>query len=299
MAKILITGASGRLGSSFVSRLDEVVSNEHEIYLLKRKNPIKFSQAKGFNYSIINSLPNSREYDFAFHFAGNLHTSMGDPQKNPENYPVFVRDNVELTKEVCDASSHVLFASTDNVFSGMDRRDYKEDDAPNPPNNFYGRTKALAEKVVLDKGGAAIRFQSPLGVSSSLIVDRIFDAIEGRPSWSFWNDQFIRPAFFGDMLLAFKRIYQGKKQGIYHISCSGETPSRAEIAKKVLGIYKTYDIPRQKESIEEEPCNNPNFPRRLVLDTSYTRKELGIEKFTDVDEAIKIHVLRIKALECL
>ena len=72
-----------------------------------------------------------------------------------------------------------------------------------------------------------------------------------------------------------------------------------EIAKKVLGIYKTYDIPRQKESIEEEPCNNPDFPRRLVLDTSYTRKELGIEKFTDVDEAIKIHVLRIKAPECL
>lgn len=294
MAKVLITGASGRIGSNFVRNLSSLVSNEDEVYLLRNRNPVNTGQINRKNLSLINSLPLGREYDAAFHIAGNIHTSRGDPTKNPENYPEFVRDNIELTRRVCGSAGYVLFASTDNVFSGKDNRDYFESDETNPPNNFYGRTKAEAEKIVLDKNGAVIRFSSPVGISSNLILDRILASLEGKPSWPFWNDQYVRPSFFDDILLVFKKAYEGNKEGVYHVSCNGEVPSRAGIARKLLDVFRKYDIPRAKDYIEEEPCNDPNFPRRLVLDTQQTRKELGINEFTSVDESIRLHVLRIK-----
>ena len=181
----------------------------------------------------------------------------------------------------------------------MDNRDYLESDQTNPPNNYYGQTKAEAEKIVLDNDGAVISFQSPIGISSNLIIDKIIPALEGKPSWPFWNDQYVRPTFFDDLLSVFKRLYWGNKQGIYHVSCNGVTPSRAGIARKVLEVFRRYDIPRAKDYIQEEPCNDPNFPKRLVLDTQQTREKLGIASFTEVDEAIRLHVLRIKKPEAI
>ena len=44
MAKVLITGASGRLGSQLVRRLDELVPESNDVYLLQNKNSILTDQ---------------------------------------------------------------------------------------------------------------------------------------------------------------------------------------------------------------------------------------------------------------
>ncbi len=296
MAKVLITGASGRIGGAALKHLDELVSAEDEISLLERRKFINQEYLKGRNAVIVELVPDYKLYDVAFHFAGNLHTSRGH---DPNNFYEFLTDNVKLTMDVCRSAKRVIFASTDNVFSGMDNRDYKEDDKPNPPNNYYGQTKAVAEEIVLDNRGAVIRFQSPLGVRSNLIVDKVFDALDGKPSWPFWNDQFLRPSFIDNIFSVFKEVYKKYAGGIYHVSCSGDALSRAEIAKKVLDVYKHYNIERKIDSIAECPCDNPAFPKRLVLDTERTRKELGIAQFTDVDEALRLHVLKAKKPEAI
>ena len=292
MVRTLITGASGRLGSQLIKRLDEVILNNDDIYLLQNRNQVNLPLGKNFNITT----DISSTYDIAIHFAGNLHTSGGNPKKNPENYGEFARDNIELTRRVCNKAGYVIFASTDNVFSGFDNGDYFEHDKLNPPNNFYGQTKADAESIVLDNCGSVIRFQSSIGVPSNLIIDKIYAHIDGKPSWPFWNDQFVRPAFFEDILLVLNKTYSAQKRGIYHVSCSGDVPSRAEIAKKVLNVFREYNIPRERDYIEEEPCNDPDFPRRLALDTTFTRNELGLGEFTSVDEAIRLHVLRTRKL---
>lgn len=299
--KILITGASGRVGSGLIKHLDSIVSPDDEIVLLKRINPVDTESIKQRKVSIISEVEDSKPYDLAIHFAGNIHTSRGS---DPANYPEFIRDNVELTERVCDASKRVFFASTENIFSGMDNMDYleshfpQESGVPSGSRNYYGQTKAIAEKVILDNKGCVVRIQSPLGVPRNLIVDRVIGALEdSMPSWPFWNDQFLRPTFIDDIALVLRKLSQTDKEGVYHVSCSGNPLSRAEIANKVLDVYREYDLPRVHDSVQEEPCNDPNFPRRLVLDTQYTRKELGIEQFTSVDNAIKTHILRIKKPE--
>ncbi len=296
MAKVLLTGVSGKTGVNVLRNIDKVLSPDDDIYILQNKNLVNIRDVpiKGDVY-IITSLSHTREYDTAIHFAGNIHTSRG---RDPANYHEFQRDNIDLTRRVCVSANHVLFASTDYIFSGMDDRDYKESDEPNQ-TNFYGQTKASAEKVVLEHAGAAIRFTYPIGIPSNLIIDKIFNALEGRPAWPFWNNQYIGLSLFDDTLNVFKKVSETKRNGIYHVTCEGGSLSRADLAKKVLGVYRTYDIERVSDSIEEEPCSDPLFPRRLGLDTTQTRKELGIESFTSLDEAIRMHVLRAKKPEAL
>ena len=77
-------------------------------------------------------------------------------------------------------------------------------------------------------------------------------------------------------------------QGIYHLSCSGEALSRAQIADEILQEYRRLSIQTVRESLEHE-AHRENL--RFVLNTDRTREMLGLEQFTDSREVIKNHVL--------
>jgi len=291
MANILVTGGSGQIGSRLVERLSEMFSPSDKIYLLKRKNPIANVDPEVKSSEIQESDLNSHTYDFAFHLAANVHTKFN---QDIEKIPDFYKDNVKLTEAVVSRSGRVLITSSDNVFRGKSHwLRYTESAEPNPnPRNTYGITKAIAEEIVLDKNGSIIRLQTMLGVKSNLIMNRVFDAIDGKPYWAFWNNTAVRPSYFEDLLKTAKAIYNGDKAGVYHVSCNGEPLSRAEIASKILAIFKYQgrDIALQEEKFNEENCNDKHFPRYLILDTQETQQELGIN-FTSIDQALKAHVI--------
>lgn len=64
--------------------------------------------------------------------------------------------NVQGTANVMRLGVPVLYFSTSYVFSGV-RGYYKTTDTPDA-TTIYGRTKADAEKIVLDNGGKVVRF---------------------------------------------------------------------------------------------------------------------------------------------
>lgn len=290
MRKILITGSTGQIGSRLCERLDELFPPEStEVYLLESKRPVN-PALNSRNKTAIPYIYNGGRYDVALHLAANIHTRYCD---KPEYQGDFIRDNVLLTERVANAADRVIFVSSDNVFSGMDNRDYRENDPITKPANFYGVTKSVAERIVLERKGAVIRIQSMLGVGHNLIVDKVLDGIDGKDYWPFWTDQFVSPSFFNDFFNVVKKLENTNKSGVYHVSCTGEVPSRAKIAQRILEVFREYNLPMQRTSLEYGICDNPNFPRRLVLDTIKTREELGIE-FTDVNTAIANHVLRLR-----
>lgn len=280
MSRILITGGSGKIGSRLVQRLGEFVSSQDKVFLLKHQRNLETD----FTYAeVIDALTGT--YDFALHLAANTHTKMSNMQ---EYRAGFIADNIELTRRICERSGRVLLVSTDNVFSGEDQKNYMESDSPNPCN-FYGATKAEAEKVVLDKKGAVIRIQSMIGIKSNLIVDKVLDALDGKEYWPFWDDTFNRPTYFEDFLAVVKRVAPSTKSGIYHVSCQGDPISRAGIAQKVLDAHLKLGLPIQRQKLNSEHCT-VEFPRRLVLDTQKTQQELGYS-FTDLYTALEHHVL--------
>lgn len=284
MTNILITGGSGQIGSKIVQRLGEFAFYG-KIYLLRHSRNIEgIDPIMKNRIEVIDDI-NMANYDLTFHLAANVHTKNSS---KPEYKEQFLYDNVELTKKILEKSGRVLFVSTDNVFKG-DKDTYKEIDEPNPCN-FYGTTKAMAEKIVLDYNGSVIRIQTLVGVRNNLIINRAFDAIDGKDYLPFWNDVFTRPSYFEDFFALAKKLVYGDRSQIYHVSCEGQPLSRAEISYKILDIHKKYGLQIIRDKFITENCNDPLFPKRLVLDTEQTKQETDI-KITNIDIALENHVL--------
>ncbi len=292
--KVLITGGSGQIGSHFLNKyVREIVSSNAKIYLLQHSKNLSVQTSLDKNIQIISDL-NNHTFDYAFHFAANVHTKYSDL---PNRRADFIRDNVELTKQVCNKTGWVLMLSTDNVFNGMEQNHlYTEDETPSPCNG-YGWTKAWAEEIVLQNKGTVVRIQTMLGISKNLIIDRIIETIEQGSTEALWDDQYVRPAFFQDLFTVIQRSATSKESSIYHCSCDGNTPSRAEIGDTVLAVYQKQNFPRKTDALAREHCTVPTFPRYLALDTTKTKQVLKISAFTTVDEAITKHVLAVKGLK--
>lgn len=291
MAKILVTGGSGKIGKRFVERVGEIVSPSDEVYFLKRDSEIENIDPIVRHCAKTITTPEDSTYDFAFHLAANTHTKNSD---DPRYRDEFIEDNITLTQRVCNQSGRVLILSTDNVFSGENEQYQKEFDELSPCN-FYGQTKLDAERIVLNEGGAVIRIQTMIGVKNNLIIHRVLEALDGKEYWPFWDDTFSRPSFFEDFFKVARRMYETDKNSIYHVSCEGEPLSRADIAYKVLEVHKRYHLQTQREEFAIEHCN-VKFPHYLVLDTKKTKRELNLE-FTSIDKALEAHVHCVKGID--
>lgn len=277
MSKILITGASGRIGRELVKNAGLLFDRRTEVHLLLHSSPyVDFNSSR---FSAVTHLSN--RYDFSIHLAAIADTSYTE---RPENREQAKRVNVELTKRVCDVSERTVLVSTDHV-TGHTNSESMESDSPNPCS-FYGETKAEAEKVTLDSGGAVIRIQSMLGAENR-IIRSVLESIAGKPYTPFSIDDYIRPSYFSDFLKMIEAIHKNPESGIYHLSCEGEVLSRHALAQLFLGDWIGRDLPTKITSLAHE--KRKNGPRRLVLNTAETRRKLGLG-FTDSRLAIIKHL---------
>ena len=288
--KILITGITGQIGSQVLRNLEGLVAPDAELYLLQHTNPIEFDTNNHKGSVNIISNPEEVQVHYALHFAANIHTKYSN---QPDRVADFVRDNVDLTRRVVKNAGWTVMLSSDNVFNGMKPNHHYTENETVSPCNGYGWTKAWAEDVVRERG-AVVRIQSLFGVPKNLIADRIVSIIEGKVQEKLWSDQYLRPTYFPDLLHTMRKLVQTRNIGIYHVSCEGTTPSRAQIGEVILEIYKRNKWSHTLDIIPTELCSVPSFPRYLALDTAQTRHELGIQSFTPVNQAVEQHLLALK-----
>ena len=282
MEKVLITGSSGRIGKGLHARLREIFNENTIIHILVNTNPppavLGFCESK-IVYDI------SESYDFVIHLAAITDTNFC---KKPENRNAVLKTNVELTRKICDHAGHVLLVSTDNVFDGNSKPEFFELDEPRPCN-FYGETKLVAEKIVIDKMGVVVRIQTMLGVDNR-IVTAVIHTIQGQSHPPFWSNTYSRPSCLTDLVKVIKELYENQRRNIFHCSCAGDIFSRAQIAENVLEFFKKHDLPRAKDSIDQEECAIA-FPRKLVLNSDLTQGLLNVS-FTDTRRALNEHLLK-------
>ena len=285
---ILLTGASGRVGMALSKRLDEICSEQDDLFVLQSKTPLPENLIRRPRTATVTSdTLEQRRYNLAIHLAAIADTNYC---QKPENHRPAYLVNVGLTARVCGAAEKVILVSTDNVFKGeAGAPDYKESDETNPCN-YYGETKAAAEQIILANGGAVIRIQTLLGAPNR-IVDKTIAEIRGEPGkyYPLWNDIYSRPAHFEDLLAVMRAVAFGGRAGIYHVSCEGKPLSRSQMGNVVLKAYQQMGLPTNVTELASEQCSIPHFPRRLVLDTEKTQRQLGIE-FTSVGDALARHV---------
>lgn len=132
MARILMTGGGGRLGTELQALLPQIFA--------PRSNQLDVT-----NSAQVTEVFRRERPEIVIHAAA--YTNVG---KAEQERKTCWRVNVEGTRNVARAANEIgaklVHISTDYVFSG-EIGDYREDDVPGPVANYYSLTKLLAEEA--------------------------------------------------------------------------------------------------------------------------------------------------------
>lgn len=282
--KILILGGSGFVGSSII----EYQQDEHTLYFTfnknsfknKKQNSIKISFPEDFT-SLLDFIKNN-QIDIIINTIS--HTGVDFCEANKEKvYDV----NVKLVEKISQACSKlhikIIQISSDYVFDGV-KGHYKESDIPNPIN-YYGKTKFLAEKILLhNPENTIIRTSHLYGYSEKdRFVNLITATLSNNQKFFAYDDIFSSPTFMDDLVDSIFCIIEKKLTGIFHVTgptCLG----RYEFAKRISHKFNLNEDLVIPISIKSANLLAQR-PENTCLDCSNTKKNLNMN-FTDIDDAL-------------
>jgi dTDP-4-dehydrorhamnose reductase len=175
----------------------------------------------------------------------------------------------KLARAAASAEAKFMHISTDYVFSGTGTKPYSVAEMVDPQNE-YGRSKALGEKLVAESGANYIIFRTAwlYGKFGRCFPKVIASALEKNGLAKVVGDQFGQPTWTRDLaeqVLSFSLLENAPK--IVHAVASGEA-SWADFAKEVansLGLTGTDSV--ESISSDEFPTAAKR-PAWSVLDNS-------------------------------
>ena len=250
--KILITGASGLLGS----KLAELATHSgHEVYSLYYShictlgNPVKadITNRVGLLKIFADTGP-----EVVIHTASV--TDVDLCESNPE---LAVKVNSEGTSSVSKACeetrSYLIYVSTDYVFDGT-RGDYSETDQPNPIN-VYGKSKLRGEQEVTRScpQGCIARSSVIYGWGRSYranFATWVYSRLKANERTRVVTDQFASPTLNSHLARMLLEVAERRISGTLHLAGSTRI-SRFEFAAKLakrIGLDQNLLIPVQADA---------------------------------------------------
>lgn len=283
MQKIILTGATGLVGSRFV----ELYGSEFEIFNLDLATGVDITNLEQVEEFVKTHPASALIHLAAFTDTAKAEAELGDKEG------ICYRVNVLGTKNIAETchkyNIHLIHISTDFVFDGTKDSPYVEND-PVSPLGWYGTTKAMAETVVKEVGGtyAIARLSYPYRANFDLKPDLIVKLRRGIESGALppqFSDTQITPTFVDDIAKGFAIIATNHISGIYHL-VGNTSLSPYELAQKVATIYG-FDPSRVKEgNLTEYLKTNPRpFARYGRMSNEHTSKALGIT-FHTIDSGL-------------
>lgn len=178
MAKILVTGGAGYIGSVLVP---ELLKKEHEVtvldsFMYKQNSLLECCNNK--NFHIINGDCRDKEIikkatygkDFIFPLAAIVGFPCCDKDKTAA-----VSTNlqaIETLLSVREKSQKIIFPCTNSGYGVGQGQEYCTEESPITPISLYGKTKMQAEKAILDCGNSlTFRFATLFGASPRMRTD--------------------------------------------------------------------------------------------------------------------------------
>lgn len=280
--KILVTGANGLLGQTIVRQLLE---KKYDVIATGRgADRAEASPSAPTYYKSIDITDGPAIEQFIIeqkpavivHAAAMTQVDQCELNKQ-ECYNI----NVTATRFIIDAAKAVgarfIFVSTDFIFDGNDGP-YKEDDEP-APLNYYGSTKMVAEKAVMESGldYAIARTILVYGVvpatGRSNIIGFVKQNLEANQPIKMVTDQVRTPTFVEDLARGIILIIEKNGRGIYHLS-GEEAMTPYDIAietAKYFGLNQALIARSTSEEIKQPAVRPP----KTGFDISKAKKELG------------------------
>lgn len=271
--KVLITGASGMVGSHLVERA-------YDFVLLKPSSEeFNIQSPKSVEEYLIKHNP-----DWIVNFAAFTDVNAAELQKGDTSGSAW-KTNVEGVENILKyfKSKNFIQISTDMVFSGnlSQPGPYAEDDTPpNTSDNltWYGWTKNRAEALVKERGATILRIIYPTRVEFEKKLDYIRGPLkkfsEGKLHPLF-NDQQICISYIPEVSETIKKIIETDSHGVFHASSDTTTPY--ELIKRTLDELGEDTSNMQSSSVVEflKTQSNPaRYPVWGGLKTKITEDTL-------------------------
>ena len=236
MARLLITGSNGLLGTALVSH----AAAAHEVVGTSASppsgvfQPLRFYQADIRDADAMQAVMNEVRPTAVLHTAAM--TNVDACELDPElAYAVNVEGTKHVARAARDVGAKLIALSSDYVFSG-ERGPYDEED-PVGPISVYGRTKLGAEEAVRESGvdyciaRTSVLFGWYMGARVNFVTWLIDTLRAGREA-NIVTDQTNAPTLTdnaAEMLLA---LVEQDAQGVFH-TAGGEWLSRYDFALRI------------------------------------------------------------------
>jgi dTDP-4-dehydrorhamnose reductase len=234
MVKIIATGITGLIGSRIVELNPEI-----EFINVSIESGVSILDPDALEKVFIDNPDASA----VLHLAAFTDTNAAWTQKGDQSGLCY-QLNVVGTQNVVNLcqkyNKYLIHISTDFVFGGTKDSPYTEAD-PVSPLDWYGETKAMAEKVVLDSqiSASILRFAYPYRAKFDAKVDlvrKIKGKLEAGETVTLFDDQFTTPTFIDDIAAGIKLVLDQKPIGIYHLVASS-SQSPYELALTIADVF--------------------------------------------------------------
>lgn len=283
MAKILVTGASGLVGSRFV-----------ELYPAKNHLLIPTHEELDItNCQSVTDYFSKHQPDVIVNFAAYTNVGEGEKQRGDKTGNCW-KLNVKGTQNLLDTkSTHFIQVSTDMVFPGsVTNPGPYEETHPIATDaslvTWYGWTKAEAERL---NPATILRLIYPVRAKFDRKLDYLrkpLQSFDQGTLWPLFTDQQVSICFIDEACLALRKIIDTKATGIFHAG-SRDMATPFGLVSYLLSKARGYTGELKTGSLDEflrNPANSPvRYPKFGGLKVEETEKRLGI-KFSTWREII-------------
>lgn len=295
--RVLVTGASGLLGSKLVR---ELLSRNHEVIAIYNRNPILVDHEKLVKVRL-NIVDKTLLEDLILKTRPEviIHSAAYTDVDGCERDKAWAwRVNVESTRSIVRSArvvkSYLIYVSTDYVFDG-EKGLYREDDTPNPVN-YYGLTKLIGEELVRtsDLLYTIIRPSAIYGVGGGKksFAEYVAEKLSRGEKVYALVDQYVSPTHNTLLARAITEIVDMRPIGTLHVA--GERMNRYQFAVKIAEALELPVELVEKASMEDMKHWIAKRPRDTSLDTSKARKLLKTN-FYSIDKALRLFAKEYKA----
>lgn len=244
MTEILITGATGQLGSELRNLLDERnvaydAFDSHGLDITDEETVM--SKVEELQPKVI------------YHCAAYTAVDNAEDQFKAANWQVNETGTQNVTQAAKKVGATLVYVSTDYVFDGTNPGEYKEDDPTNPKNE-YGKAKLAGEEIVkqtLDNY-YIVRTSWVFGKYGRNFVYTMLRLAKDHDRLTVVNDQFGRPTWTRTLAEFIIHLVDTKSPyGTYQLS-NDDSCSWYEFAKEVL----------VDKDVEVAPVTSEEYPQK-------------------------------------
>ena len=297
MKKVFVTGSAGLVGSRFV----ELTKDKYNL-LTPEINELDLTDK-----SRVTNFIKSENPDVIIHLAAYTDVGEAENQRDDKNSLCW-KVNVEATRNLVDivdpTKTHLIYISTDMVFSGSEENPgpYAEDhklETDSSKLTWYGCTKAEGERLISKKlidNSTILRLIYPVRANFEGKLDYIHRPLklydEGK-LYPMFTDQQVSIAYIDEIVEVLGKIIEKKVYGAFHAS-SSDTTTPYDLYTYLIGVARGDRNAVTKSSIHDFPkkvASPVRYPVFGGLRVEHTQKALGM-KFSTSKEIVDKILLR-------